>query len=93
MNQKCKNTCNASKMSNISVQLRKRLMTQYFVFAYLYKQPGQLEGRFVVDLARRLPTYAKQRFLDYLNDRFVCTRNSTFDSLMDFVVLEERFKE
>ena len=67
-------------------------LTQCFVFAHSYKQPGQLECRLVVDLARRLPTYAKQRSLDYLNDRFGCTSDPTFDSLMDFVVREERCK-
>ena len=39
-----------------------------------------------------LPTYAKQRCLDYLNDRFGCTGDRTFDSLMEFVVREERCK-
>ena len=52
-------------------------LTKCFVFAHLYEQSGQLEDRFVVDLVRRLFNYAKQRCLDYLNDRFCCTSNST----------------
>ena len=41
-------------------------LTQCFVFAHSYKIPKLLEGCLVVDLSRRLPTYAKQRFLDFL---------------------------
>ena len=86
---------NVPKMSNANVDAWRAFkdeLTQYFVFALSYKQPGQLEGRFVVDLARRLRTYAKQRFLDYLNDRFGCTSDPIFDTLMDFVVREEKCK-
>ena len=83
----------APKMSNTSVvawRAFKDELIHCFVFVHSYKQPGQLESRFVVDLARRLPIYAKQRFLDYLNDRFGCTSDQTFDSSMNFVVCEEK---
>ena len=86
---------NAPKMSDTCVdawRASKNEWTQCFVFAHSYKQPGQLEGRLVADLAGRLPTYAKQRFLDYLKDRSGCTSDSTFDSFMEFVVREERCK-
>ena len=86
---------NVPKMTDTSVdawRLFKDELTQCFVFAHSYKQLSQLEGRFVVDLARRLPTYAKQRFLDFLNDRFGYTSDPTFDSLMEFVVREEKSK-
>ena len=86
---------NAPKISNTSIDAWRAFkdeLTQCFVFAHSYKQPGQLEGRFAVDLARRLPTYAKQEFLGYLNDRFGCTSDPTFDSLMGFVVREEKCK-
>ena len=74
---------NAPKMSNTSVDAWRAFkdeLTQCFVFAHSYKQPDQLEGRIVFDLALRLPTYAKQRFLDYLYNRFGCTSDPTFDS-------------
>ena len=87
--------CNAPKMSNTSVDTWRAFkdeLTQCFVFSHSYKQPDQLEGRFVVDLARKLPICAKQRFLDYLNDRFVFTSDPTFGNLINFVVLEEKCK-
>ena len=51
-----------------------------------------LKGRLVVDLARRLPNFAKQRFLDYLSDRCGSTCDLTFDNLMKFVKREEDSK-
>ena len=51
-----------------------------------------LEGRLVVDLPRRLPNFAKQRFLDYLNDRCGITCDPTFGNLMEFVKREEDSK-
>ena len=46
----------------------------------------------MVDLSRRLPTYAKQRFLDFLSDRFGSTSDPTFASLLEFVESEEDSK-
>ena len=39
-----------------------------------------------------LPTYAKQRFLDFLSDRFGSTSDPTFASLLQFVEREEDSK-
>ena len=36
-------------------------LTQGFIFGHSYKQPGQLEGRLVVDLAQKLPIYMLSR--------------------------------
>ena len=86
---------NGPKMSSTSAAAWKAFkdeLTQCFVFAHSYKKPNLLEGRFVVDLARRLPIYAKQRYLDFLNDRFGCTGNPSFSSLLDFVAREEQSK-
>ena len=44
-------------------------LTQCFVYEHSYKKPELLKGRLVVDLARRLPNFAKQRSLNYLSDR------------------------
>ena len=46
----------------------------------------------MVDLSRRLPTYAKQRFADFLSDRFGSTGDPTFASLLEFVEREEDSK-
>ena len=46
----------------------------------------------MVDLSRRLPTYAKQRFLGFLSDRFGSTGDPTFASLLEFVEREEDSK-
>ena len=66
-------------------------LTQYFVFAHSYKKPELLEGPLVVDLSRRLPTYAKQRFY-FLSDRFGSLGDSSFGSLLEFVEREEDSK-
>ena len=58
---------NAIKMTDTVVDAWrefKNKLTEYFGFAHLYKQPGQLERRFVDDLVQRLPTYARQRFMN-----------------------------
>ena len=67
-------------------------LTQCFVYAHSYKKPELLEGRLVVDLARRLPNFAKQRFLDYLNDRCGSTCDPTFGNLIEFIKREEDSK-
>ena len=59
------------------------------MYAHSYKKPELLEGHLVVDLARRLPNFAKQRFLDYLNDWCGSTCDPTFGNLMEFVKREE----
>ena len=46
----------------------------------------------MVDLSRRLPTYAKQRFLDFLSDRLGSTGEPTFASLLEFVKRKEDCK-
>ena len=81
-----------SSTSGASWKNFKDELTQCYVFAHSYKKPDVLEGRLVVDLARRLPSYAKQRYLDYLKDRFGSTNEPTFGSLMAFVEHEEECK-
>ena len=86
---------NGPKMSSTSAAAWKTFrdeLTQCFVYAHSYKKPELLEGRLVVDLARRLPNFAKQRFLDYLNDRCGSTCDPTFGNLMEFVKREEDSK-
>ena len=85
---------NGSKMSSTSAAAWKTFrgeLTQCFVYPHLYKKPELLEGRLVVDLARRLPNFAQQRFLD-LSDRCGSTCDPTFGNLMEFVKREEDSK-
>ena len=56
------------------------------------KKPESLEGRLVVSLSHRLPTYAKQRFLDFLSGQFGSMRDAIFASLLEFVEREEDSK-
>ena len=86
---------NGPKMSSTSAagwKTFKDKLTQCFLYANSYKKPELLEGRLVVDLARRLPNFAKQRFLDYLSDRCGSTCDPTFGNLMEFVKREENSK-
>ena len=43
----------------------------------------------MVDFSRKLPTYAKQWFLNLLSDRFGSTGDPTFANLLKFVESEE----
>ena len=43
-------------------------LTQCFVFADSYQKSELLEDHLVIDLSRRLTTYAKQRFWNFLGD-------------------------
>ena len=86
---------NGPKMSSTSAAAWKTFgdeLTQCFVYAHSYKKPELLEGRLVVDLARRLPNFAKPRFLDYLSDRCGSTCDPAFGNLMEFVKREEDSK-
>ena len=90
--QQIRNGPKLSSTSGAAWKSFKDELTQCYVFAHSYKKPAVLEGRLVVDLARRLPSYAKQRYLDYLKDRFGSTNEPTFASLMAFVEREEECK-
>ena len=59
------------------------------MFAHSFKKPELVERRSVVDLARRVPSNAKEKWLNYLNDRFGSAKDPTFVSLMGFVEREE----
>ena len=90
--QQIRNGPKLSSTSGSAWKIFKDELTQCYVFAHSYKKPEVLEGRLVIDLARRLPSYAKQRFLDYLEDRFGSTNEPSFASLMAFVEREEKCK-
>ena len=90
--QQIRNGPKLSSTSGAAWKSFKDELTQCYVFAHSYKKHEVLEGRLVVDLARRLPSYAKQRYLDYLKDRFGSTNEPTFASLMAFVEREEECK-
>ena len=67
-------------------------MTQCYVFAHSYNHPERLEGRLVIDSAKRIPSYAKQRFLDFLFERSDEDNDPSFDDLYKFVLQEENIK-
>ena len=67
-------------------------MTHCYVFAQFYNRPKQLEGRLVKDLAKRIPPYAKQRFLDFLYESSDKGNVPSLDDLYKFVLLEENIK-
>ena len=90
--QQIRNGPKLSSTSDAAWKIFKDELTQCYVFAHSYKKPAVLEGRLVVDLAHRLPSYAKQRYMDYLKDRFGSTNEPTFASLMAFVEREEECK-
>ena len=57
-----------------------------------YNQREKLEDSFILDLAKRLSFEAKQRYLDYLFDRYGGTNEPTYQNLVEFVKREELFK-
>ena len=62
------------------------------LYARAYNQSDKPEGRFVVDLAKRLLFPTRQNFLKYLSSRFGHTNEPSFQSLFEFVSHEEECK-
>ena len=59
-------------------------LSQCILYARAYNQSDKLEGRFVVDLAKRLPFSTRQEFLKYLSSRYGHTNEPSFQSLFKF---------
>ena len=64
----------------------------YLINAEAYRKTDKLEGRFVLDLAKKLPTEVKQRYLHFLLMKFESTNEPSFQSLIDFISREETLK-
>ena len=67
-------------------------LDQCLLYARAYSQREKLEGSFVLDLAKRLPFEAKQRYLEFFLDKCGSTSEPTYESLVDFVKREELCK-
>ena len=67
-------------------------LSQCLLYAKAYNQPDKVEGRFVLDLAKRLPDVTKKEFLKFLANRFGHTNEPSFESLFDFITEEESYK-
>ena len=62
------------------------------LYAKTYNQPEKVEGRFILDLAKRLPDVTKKVFLKFLANLFGHTNEPSFESLFKFVGEEESYK-
>ena len=67
-------------------------MSQCLLYARAYNQSNKIEGRFVVDLAKRLPFSTRQDFLKYLSSCFGHTNEPSFQNLFEFETHEEECK-
>lgn len=67
-------------------------LSQCLLYSNAYGQPDKVEGRFVLDLAKRLPATNKEKFLEYLQSKFGHTNEPSFESLYKFVSKEEACK-
>ena len=67
-------------------------LDQCLLYAIAYNQREKLEGSFGLDLAKRLPFEAKQRYLEFLLDKCGSTSEPTYQSLVNFVKREELCK-
>ena len=67
-------------------------LSQCLLYAKAYNQPDKVEGRFVLDLAKRLPDVTKKEFLKFLENRFGHTNEPSFESLFEFITEEESYK-
>ena len=59
------------KLSSGSANLLREFKSEIstcLIYAKAYRKTDKLEGRFVLDLAKRLPTEVKQRYLDFFVD-------------------------
>ena len=84
-----------SKLSSGSANLLREFKSEIstcLIYAKAYRKTDKLEGRFVLDLAKRLPTEVKQRYLDFLLMKFESTNEPSFQSLIDFISREETLK-
>ena len=77
--------------ANIMKKFKDQL-DQCLLCARAYNQREKLEDSFVLDLAKRLPFEAKQRYLECLLDKYVSTSELTYQSLVDFVKREQLCK-
>ena len=80
-----------SLFSNIMKEFKDQL-DQRLLYARAYNQRDKLEGSFVLDLAKRLPFEAKQRYLEFLLDKCVDTIKCIYQRLVDFIKREELCK-
>ena len=83
---------NFSNLQNNIMKAFKDQLDQCLRYARAYNQLEKLKGSFVLDLPKRLPFEAKQRYLDFFLDRYGCTSEPTYQSLVDFVEREELCK-
>ena len=60
------------------------------VFPFAYDEAEKLSGQLLLDIASRLPTLLKWRYLDFLKRKGLNLSRPGFDSLRDFVVHEIR---
>ena len=67
-------------------------LSQCLLYAKAFNQPDKVEGRFVLDLAKRLPDVTKKEFLKFLANRFGHTNEPSFESLFEFITEEESYK-
>ena len=67
-------------------------LSQCLLYAKAYNQPDKVEGRFVLDLAKRLPDVTKKEFLKFLANRFGHTNEPSFESLFEFITEEKSYK-
>ena len=71
-------------------------LSQCLLYAKAYNQPDKVEGRFVLDLAKRLPDVTKKEFLKFLANRIGHTNKPSFESLYEFTSIciteEESYK-
>ena len=70
--------------SNIMKEFKDQL-DRCLLYARAYNQREKLEDSFVLDLAKRLPFEAKQRYLEFLLDKYSGKSEPTYQSLVDFV--------
>ena len=80
-----------SSSANIMKKFKDQL-DQCLLYARAYNQHDKFEGSFVLDLAKRLLFEAKQRYLEFLLDKYGGTSVPTYQSLVDFVKREELCK-
>ena len=78
--------------SAFSLKEYKNQLSQCLLYAKAYNQPDKVEGRFVLDLAKRLPDVTKKEFLKFLANRFGHTNEPSFESLFEFITEEESYK-
>ena len=83
-----KRVCSGPKFHRIDLSVLETLISDLNdceLYARAHKQINSLDSSFIIDIGERLPNFFKNRYADYLQDRYHSLDKPTFDSFKSFL--------